>query len=417
MSDLIVNGTEKLSGEVWVSGAKNSVLPILAATFLCEGQSVLHNCPRLSDVSVSIKILEVLGCKCEFSNGTAVIDSSSVSCSVIPPLLMHQMRSSVVFMGAVAARCGRVSMSLPGGCELGPRPIDLHIDALKRLGADVYNLGGSIVCEMPNGAIGTDIHLKFPSVGATENIILAASTGKGITCIYNAAKEPEICDLCMFLNKAGANIKGFGTDIIEINGVKSLKATEYEIMPDRIVAATYMMATAACSGNVRLLGVDNSHLTQITSVLSDCGCNIKTKENELIIASKGRLKSFDTVSTQPFPGFPTDAGPLLVALGTVQQGTGVFIENIFDGRYRYIDELIRLGAKIKIIGRVAVITGVKSLMGAEVHATDLRGGAALVIAALSAVGRSKISNCEYIDRGYEDIEKQFNLLGANIKRV
>ena len=416
MSSLIINGGKKLNGETRIIGAKNSVLPLLAATFLCDGQSIIHNCPDLSDVSVSLKILECLGCRCTKENDTVIVDSEGCYGSVVPEYLMREMRSSIVFMGAVAARCGKAVMSLPGGCELGPRPIDLHIDALKRLGADIQYNSGRIVCSMPNGANGCDIHLKFPSVGATENIILASVTGMGTTVIHNAAREPEITDLCNFLNMAGSDISGQGTDTVVINGVKKLRGTEYTVMPDRIVAATYMFAAAACTGKIRLNGITSDHLIPVISCLKDCGCNIVSEGKALIVSSHSRLKSFDTVSTQPYPGFPTDCGPPLVAFASTLKGTSVFIENIFDSRFRYIDELVRLGASIKTVGRVAVINGVRMLNATDVIATDLRGGAALVIAAMCAEGESKVSNIEYIDRGYERIEDAFSSLGADIIR-
>ncbi len=416
MSYLKICGGRKLSGEYTVQGAKNSVLPLLAATVLCDGVSVLHNCPELSDVTVSINILKHLGCKCDFTNNTVTVDSSGFNCDSIPECLMREMRSSIVFMGAVAAKCGRAVMSLPGGCELGPRPIDLHIDALKRLGATVNCESGQLVCDMPNGAIGTEIHLKFPSVGATENIILASATGNGTTVIRNAAREPEIVDLACLMNKAGADIKGAGTDTVFINGVKALRAVEHSAMPDRIVAATVMCGVAACKGKVVLNGIVYEHLVPLVSVLSDCGCHIVVKGDSLYLSADSRLKNFDTVTTQPFPGFATDAGPLLVAMSSVAKGTGVFVENIFDSRFQYIDELKRLGAEIKTVGRVAVITGVKHLKSADVKAGDLRGGAALTIAALAAHGESKVYNIDYIDRGYERIEDIFGSLNADIKR-
>ncbi len=416
MSILLVNGGKRLHGEVEVTGAKNSVLPLLAAAFLCGGQCILHNCPDLSDVAASIKILEHLGCKCSRENSTLIIDSSSANGIEVPETLMREMRSSIVFMGAVAVKNGKAVMSLPGGCELGPRPIDLHLDALKRLGAQIECCCGSIVCSMPDGAKNCEIHLKFPSVGATENTILASAKGRGTTVIHNAAREPEITDLCEFLNSAGADIKGYGTDVIVVNGVEKLHGTEFRVMPDRIVAATYMFATAMCNGKIKLNRIIISHLTPIITCLKDCGCSVAVNGDSVIVEANGSFKNFDTISTQPYPGFPTDAGPPLVAFATVLKGTSVFIENIFDSRYRYIDELVRLGASIKVIGRVAVITGVKELYAADVMSTDLRGGAALVLAAMRAKGVSKISNIDYIDRGYEKIESVFNSLGANIKR-
>lgn len=417
MSVFMINGGRRLYGKYKVQGAKNSVLPLLAATFLCNGQSVLHNCPNLSDVKASIDILSCLGCEVYWEGTTVTVRPSDSEHTQIPECLMHKMRSSIVFMGAVAAKTGRAEMSLPGGCELGPRPIDLHIDALKKLGATVQYDGAKIICGLPNGALGTEIFLKFPSVGATENIILASVTGNGTTVIKNAACEPEITDLANFLIKAGADIKGAGTDTVIINGVKQLIGVEYTVMPDRIVAATCMCGVAMCGGKVELQNAVYDHLLPISSVLRDCGCEIEQNDNGCIkISSHKRLSNFDTITTQPYPGFPTDAGPLLVAMSCVSHGTGVFVENIFENRLGYVDELNRLGANVKTFGRVAVITGVKHLHGNCISAADLRGGAALALAAMASSGTSRLNNIEFIDRGYDDFEHIFNQLGADIKR-
>lgn len=417
MSGFVINGGKHLNGELSVHGAKNSVLPLLAATCLCEEECVLHNCPHLSDVDVSIKILERLGCRICREGHTITVCGDSLTCSEIPSGLMREMRSSIVFMGAVAARTGKAVMSLPGGCELGPRPIDIHIDALKRLGAEIEQSYGNIICNMPDGAVGCELHLRCPSVGATENILLAAATGRGTTTIRNAAREPEISDLCGFLRGCGADISGDGSDTIIINGVKKLHSTEYTVMPDRIVAATYLFAGAACSGKLRLKNVQPDLILPVITVLKDCGCTVSASDNDILLTSDKRLGAFDTVSTEPYPGFPTDSGPLLVAFASKLRGTSVFIENIFDNRFRYVGELIRQGANIKVIGRVAVISGVRRMSGATVAAHDLRGGAALVISSLSASGTSVVENACYIDRGYEGIENDLGALGADIKRI
>lgn len=416
MSSLIINGGKHLVGESSVTGAKNSVLPLLAATYLCDGKVSLHNCPELTDVAASVKILEHLGCKCIREGKTLTVDSSDCSGFVIPESLMREMRSSIIFLGAVAAKCGKAVMSLPGGCELGPRPIDIHIEALEKLGAVIECTNGQIVCNMPEPTDGADIHLSFPSVGATENIILASCKGKGTTVIYNAAREPEIEDLCRMLNSAGADIKGAGTSTIVVSGVDKLHGAEHTVMPDRIVAATYLFAVAMCKGRIILNNIIPEHLVPFTSCLYNCGCDIKLTDNSVTLKSGGTLTHFESVTTQPYPGFPTDAGPSLVAAASLFKGTSVFVENIFDNRFRYVGELTRLGAKIRTVGRTAVITGVKQLHGAEVTAHDLRGGAALVSAAMAAEGKTKLRNIEFIDRGYEFIEDMFNYLGADIKR-
>ncbi len=417
MSKLVVVGGKKLHGEINIHGAKNSVLPLLAATYLCNGTTYLHKVPDLSDVTVSIDILKHLGCKCKREGDTVTIDASSGVGSDIPEALMREMRSSIVFMGAVAAKTGKATLSMPGGCELGPRPIDIHISALEQLGAKVECDCGILSCEFPEGVKSADIHLKFPSVGATENAVLSACLANGEVVIRNAAKEPEIVDLALFLNKSGAKIYGAGTDTIRIVGVKSLFGAEYSVMPDRIIAATVMFAVASTGGKVLLENAVFEHIIPIVTVLKDCGCEIQQFDCGLEIAAHGRISNFDTVTTQPYPGFPTDAGPLAVAMSTTAKGTGVFVENIFDNRFRYIDELKRLGASIKTVGRVAIIRGVKHLSGAEVISHDLRGGAALTVAGLTANGKTVINNTEYIDRGYEKIENIFSSLGADIKRL
>ena len=417
MSCFSVNGSHKLHGEVTVHGAKNSVLPLLSAAFLIKGKSVLHNCPKLSDVQVSINILECLGCKCQREGDVIIIDSENACGNTIPEALMREMRSSFVFMGAIVGRCQKAVMSLPGGCELGPRPVDIHIDALKRFGASFEFDSGNIVCNMPNGCIGSEINLKFPSVGATENCMLAAVLGKGTTIIKNAACEPEIVDLAMFLNKAGAKILGAGSSTVIIDGVKMLHSVEHTVMPDRIVAATYLFGVALCKGRILLKNAVPEHISPIISCLSDCGCNIAFDDNNLMLSCHSRLNGFDTISTGPYPGFPTDAGPLLVAMSTVSKGTSVFVENIFDNRFRYVDELKRMGANVKTVGRVAIVNGVDRLHGAQLRADDLRGGAALLIASMAAKGNSILFNTEYVDRGYQNFEDMFNILGADIKRI
>lgn len=417
MSYLEINGGKRLHGELTVHGAKNSVLPLLTAVYMCDGQTVLHNCPKLSDVEVSLKILRHLGCKCEWQGSSVIVTSSNSDVFEIPENLMREMRSSIVFLGAVATKLGKSKMCLPGGCELGPRPIDIHVESLQKLGAEIECSSGYVKCSFNNGVKGSVLNLRFPSVGATENIILAATLGDGTTVIHNAAKEPEIVDLALFLNKAGAKISGAGSDTVIIEGVRRLSGVEYTVMPDRIIAATCMLATAACNGKVHLVNAVPQHITPIISVLKDGGCEVNSCDGGLTVTSFIRQRNFDTVLTQPYPGFPTDAGPILVAMSSVSRGTGVFVENIFNSRFHYIDELKRLGADIKTVGRVAVISGVRVLEGAEVVSHDLRGGAALTVASLAAKGKSVVRKPCYIDRGYERIEDIFGALGAEIKRI
>lgn len=411
---IFVEGGNQLKGETTVHGAKNSALPILAATLLIEGQSVIHNCPRLSDVDVSLKILSKLGCKCKREESTVIVDATNVSCDRIPDNLMREMRSSVVFLGAILSRCKSATVSSPGGCELGPRPIDLHLNALNELGYTINEHHGFITCVKEEKTAAAVINLPFASVGATENAILASCKLKGKTVIHGAAKEPEITDLADFLNGAGAKIYGAGSDTIEIYGVDKLFTTEHTVIPDRIVAATYMSAAAITGGEIILKGVIPSHLNYVLKSFKEAGCKITVSGNTIKFIAPEIIKRIPLTKTVVYPGFPTDAGPCLVAMLTVAQGTSVFVENIFENRFKYIDELKRLGAKINIQNRVAVIEGVKYLSGAATQATDLRGGAALTVAALAAKGRTEIGEIHHIERGYEDITSVLSSLGAKI---
>lgn len=417
MSKLIINGGKRLFGELTIQGAKNSVLPILAATVLCNNTSVIHNCPKLSDVSAAINILKYLGCECFYVNNTVTVDTKKLHCSKIPNKLMQKMRSSIMFLGAILARCGNAIISSPGGCELGPRPIDLHINALKLLGATVTESHGFIEFNAPNGLCGTQINLSIASVGATENIILAAVTAKGNTIIHNAAKEPEICDLAAFLNSCGAQILGAGTDTITIFGVDGLSGCTHNVIPDRIATATYMAAAAITGGEIVLKNVAPSHISAINSVFEETGCKLSCNNNSLSLKAPPKLNRVSTIRTAIHPGFPTDAGPLILAMLTLSKGTSVIVENIFENRFRYVDELKRLGANVQIEGKVAIVEGVNTLSGANCKCTDLRGGAAIVIGALAAKGRSVISDIHHIKRGYENIDTSLALLGANIKEV
>lgn len=416
MSCITVTGGKKLCGSVCLHGAKNSALPILAATVICDGINVIHNCPELSDVDAAIKILEHLGATVKREGHTVTVDSSYICVSDIPDALMREMRSSIVFLGAIAARLGKASLCSPGGCELGPRPIDLHLSSLGELGLEIDESQGSLNCECPKGFCGCDITLSFPSVGATENILLAAVTAKGTTRIQGAAKEPEISDLADFLNRAGADIHGAGSDNIIINGVSRLIGAEHSVIPDRIEAATYLALTAATGGNICVENVIPAHLMPVLAVLKQAGCEIYLKGRCINLISSSKLKRVPVIRTMPYPGFPTDAGSPLMAMFTVADGSTMFVENIFENRFRIVDELKRFGAKIYTTGRVAVVEGVDSLHGASVECTDLRGGAALVIAALRAEGITQIGKLGHIDRGYEKLTENLIKLGARIER-
>ena len=419
MQKFIVRGGRKLRGELELQGCKNSSLPILAASLLCGGECVLMDCPKLTDVFAASRILSCIGCKCTFSGNTSVVDSKNITKTEIPEELMREMRSSIIFMGAMLGRSGECTVSVPGGCELGPRPIDMHLSALRKMGADIREKCGKIICTCAGKKLhGTKISLAFPSVGATENIILCAVTADGETVINNAALEPEICDLCGFLRKCGADISGDGESRIVINGRDKLHGCEYRIMPDRIAGATYLSMTAAAGGEIILTNVRIPDLEPFLSVLEQTGCSIYTGKDRIYLRSGSRLKAVrDRIRTMPHPGFPTDAQAVLMAALLCADGTSVFEENIFDCRYRHTDAFIKMGADIQVMGKIAVVKGVKHLHGAAVEATDLRGGAAMVSAALAADGTTEIGKICHIDRGYEKIEQAVRLLGGDMQRV
>lgn len=417
MSRLHIVGGNKLFGEVKVQGAKNSVLPILAATLLAKGKCLLNNCPKLSDVYSAVEILKYMGCNVTFEKDIVTVDSDSAKHYDIPDILMRRMRSSIMFLGPVLGRFKRAKLCFPGGCELGPRPIDIHINAFRELGVEIHEKHGCITCYTTKKTAPKEIILPFPSVGATENIMMFACTLKGTTVITNAAREPEIYDLQNFLIKMGAKIKGAGTANIIIEGTGKLHPAEYEIMPDRIVASTYMSAAAITGGELYLKNVEPSHLMAVISAFEKTGCNIKKEENSIYFKAPERLKNIKSIITMPYPGFPTDSNPVVAACLTKAKGTSVIIETIFQNRFKYTGELSRLGANINVDSRVCVIEGKDKLYGANVEATDLRGGAALVVAALGAEGESVVDNVFYIDRGYEKIEDVFSKLGGNIKRI
>jgi len=413
MNEYVIEGGKCLSGSVRVQGAKNSVLPILAATILHNGTSVIHRCPRLRDVDASVRILRHLGCRVEWEGDSLVVDATTVTGCGIPDHLMREMRSSVIFLGAILSRCGRAELSLPGGCELGPRPIDLHISALRQLGAVIDDGGGRLHCRAGRMQ-GKELTLSMPSVGATENAILAACGCEGTTVILNAAREPEIKDLELFLCSMGHTVCGAMTSTITVEGKRPTHDTEHQVMPDRIVAATYLSAVAAAGGEVEVQGIDYHYLSTVTAALHEAGCGIESSGETITLRSSGVLRAIRPVRTAPYPGFPTDAQAVLMAALLRSRGTTVFVENMFENRYRHVDELCRLGADIRVEGRVAVVCGVERLRGAAMEATDLRGGAAMMVAALAAEGESRIGAVKHIQRGYEDILRDLRMLGASV---
>ena len=393
---IVIEGGKKLSGGIQVHGAKNSALPILAASLICQGTSVIHNCPCLTDVDAAIKILEYLGCKVKWEGNTVIVDASVIERSDIPDHLMHEMRSSIVFLGSITASMGRADLSLPGGCEIGLRPIDLHLSAMRKFGMQINEEYGRLVCTCGNGMHSAEIALAFPSVGATENIMLFASVLHGKATIINAAREPEIVDLANYLNACGAKISGAGEGVIHIEGVPQLHGAVHSVIPDRITATTYMCAAAATGSELTLHSVNSTHLAPVISVFEQMGCGIQIYNNTLRLSAPERLNPTKTIRTMPYPGFPTDAQAPLLAAATLADGTSVFVENIFECRYKHVGELIRLGAAIKVEERVAVVSGVPFLTGAKVEARDLRGGASLIVAGLAARGTTEITGLNHI---------------------
>ena len=416
MSAFVINGGRRISGSLRVQGSKNSVLPILAATFLVCGKSIIHNCPTLSDTNSTIKILKNLGCSVIREGNTIIVDSSTAQGYEIPDDLMREMRSSVVFLGAIIGRMKKAVVSSPGGCEIGLRPIDLHLYSMRQLGVNVNEDYGKLACNVPEKLEGNRITFSFPSVGATENAILASVTAKGTTVIVNAAREPEIIDLCDFLNKCGAKISGAGETVITVEGVEVLRPCEHSVICDRIVTATYLIAGAVTGGDVSLENTNPVHLQAVLPLLEEAGCSVSVRCKTIRLKAPLRLNRIDKIITQPYPGFPTDAQAPFTALACVAKGTGVIVENIFESRFKHIPELIRMGASIKTEGRVAVVEGVERLYGAEVVSPDLRGGAALVLAGLTATGTTVVKNIKFIDRGYEELENNLCMLNADIKR-
>ena len=423
MGKFRIRGGRKLEGDIRVIGAKNAILPILAAVILTRKTVVLYDFPSLADVENMLLILQSIGCRVKRENTTLIVDPSDVNSWVIPDRHVKEIRSSIVMLGAVLARMKKAKITYPGGCEIGQRPINLHLQGLRQLGVIIDESYGYLECEAAN-MVGADIHLDYPSVGATENIMLAATRAKGRTIIRNAAKEPEIVDLQNFINSMGGKVYGAGSNTIFIDGVEEpFHETEYTVIPDRIVAGTYLMAAAITGSELNVHNVNLEHMQSVVTKLRESGCMITPYKDKgsaagsLRIKAPQRLWAIENTKTYPYPGFPTDMQALLMSVLTVAKGTSIITENIFENRFKHVPELIRMGANIRTEGKIAVIQGVPGLKGAEVCAGDLRGGAALVIAGLKAEGETIIDNIHHIERGYENLDQCLRSIGADMERI
>lgn len=417
MEKLVIHGGKPLQGTVRVSGAKNAVLPIIVASMLGTTQSTLTEIPKLADVHTVCDVIASLGVHIEHpERDTLVIDAHELTSTTAPYDLVRRMRASFLVMGPLLARKGRVQISLPGGCSIGARPIDLHLKAFEAMGAVINLENGDIEATAPNGLKGAQIYLDFPSVGATENILMAASMADGKTVLENAAEEPEIVDLATYLNSMGANIRGAGTNVIRIEGVKELHGANHAVIPDRIEAGTFMVGAAMTQGNVFVENAISEHLKPLISKLKEVGAEVQEEIDGIRVIGHEPLRPAD-IKTLPYPGFPTDMQAQFMALTTICQGTSVVTETVFENRFMHVDEFKRMGAKIRIEGRSAIVEGVPRLKGASVNATDLRAGAALVLAGLVAEGETEVGYLYHIDRGYDNLVLKLQRLGADIVRV
>ncbi len=415
MEKFVIVGGNRLKGTIKANGSKNATLPILASTLLTGGICKVHQVPRLKDVLVMQELLSYLGARVTFENNTMIVDGSNVQPQEISEDLMRKMRASNLVLGPLIGRFGSVKISHPGGCNIGSRPMNLHLKGLTDLGAEISEKFGYITAKA-NQLTGTVIHLDVPSVGATENLIMAGILARGTTVIRNAAKEPEIVDLQNFLNAMGARMVGAGTDVIRIEGVKELDSVTHTVIPDRIEAGTHMIAGAITNGDVTVSNVIPEHLDPLIYKLREVGVQVDVGDDSVRVQGTGILKAVD-IKTMPYPGFPTDMQSQMMALMTVAEGTSVISETIFENRFKHVPEFRRMGADIRLEGHTAIVKGVSRLSGACVEATDLRAGAALILAALAGEDGTVLGNIEHIDRGYERIEKKYNSLGARIIRV
>ena len=417
MEKLVIRGGKPLEGTVRVSGAKNAVLPIIVASMLGTTESVLTEIPKLDDVHTVCEVISSLGVHIsQPEEGTLVIDASQLTSTAAPYDLVRRMRASFLVMGPLLARKGRAKISLPGGCSIGARPIDLHLKAFEAMGAVIHLENGDIEASVEGGLKGAQIYLDFPSVGATENVLMAASLAEGKTVLENAAEEPEIVDLATYLNSMGANIRGAGTNVIRIEGVKELHGATHAVIPDRIEAGTFMVGAAMTGGNVYVENALSEHLKPLVAKLKEVGATVEEDIDGMRVIGHKPLRPAD-IKTLPYPGFPTDMQAQFMALTTICEGTSVITETVFENRFMHVDEFKRMGAKIRIEGRSAIVEGVAKLKGADVNATDLRAGAALVLAGLVAEGKTKVGYLYHIDRGYDNLVQKLQRLGADIVRV
>jgi len=416
MNALRIRGGRRLNGEWTVHSAKNAVLPIMAAAILTEEKTVLTNCPCLSDIGYMGEILETLGCCVARDGEQIVIDPQGLCSCEMPDTLSKKIRSSIFLLGPILARFGRAKVTFPGGCEIGLRPIDLHLSGLRQLGVHISEEGGMICCDGRNMRSGS-VHFDYPSVGATENVMMAAVLLKGRTVLHNVAREPEIVDLQHFLCKMGAKVSGAGSHTIVAEGVSQLHGVAYQPMADRIVAGTLLAAAAASGGRIHLRNVPCQEMYAVFSKLQEMGCTLNAAEDSVSLRAPESLNAFQLLQTQPHPGFPTDMQVQMLALAAMAKGTSVVVENVFENRFTHAGDLNRMGADVMVNGRTAVIRGVEKLYGARVSARDLRGGAALAIAGLKAEGETLIEHAELIDRGYERLEEMLSALGADICRI
>ena len=416
MEGFRVLGGEKIEGQVRLQGAKNAVLPILAAALLPEGETVIRDCPDIRDVHAMAGILNQLGCRCDMEGDEVRIDSADLNRWEMPEGLSKQIRSSIFLLGPILGKLRRAAVTYPGGCEIGLRPIDLHLKGLRALGVKVQEDGGVIRCDGGEMHAG-DVYFDYPSVGATENVMMAAALLPGVTTVHNAAREPEVEDLQGFLNAMGGNVRGAGTQVIQIEGVKKLRGVSYTPIPDRIVGGTLLCAAAVTGGELLLSNIRPADLMPVGDKLTEMGCRISREEAGMLLCAPKRLKAFSCLQTQPHPGFPTDMQAQMLAAACTAEGTSVIVENVFENRLSHVADLCRLGADIRVSSRTAVVSGVDKLHGAAVTARDLRGGAALVIAALCAQGETVVENVSLIDRGYAKLENTLAGLGAKIERI